>query len=614
MVETINFNYSFSKLGNVNVRLYEFTSQCYILLEQNNKFNHIKRLKEIDQLGVIRNVHEGTHHPRWEYVVLQLNIINQLCSLEIAKGLGLKTNQKSFKKFKPSGGDILQMWVLMFNSGHLPGTFASERGFLKLLLKNKKFKKVFYDGIKCKTNKLTKSKRKFFKEILGNEDIYSVHKILISFLLNRYKRSNLEGIEDTDEFIDFLQEVHDFYFTKQKESEIEVKRIKLISLFRRIRQISYLFLDSQYAPIPLSFDLPLVFFNFEEYYNEIFINPESQIVKTLDSFDDLLSTSFYHSKHSISELGIHSKNIYKKLEKKDLSKMGTVEEHLYSKDTFLPNRKYNKHTIFQIFFDISIDKDLFSIFKKYLSFDEEKKWNKKFGKSYCILTFQSSPSKKLFVINIKFENEGNFEKNFKILGMVIKQLVELYEKLKNEIPNKKELLKSIFKKPFEYLTIDILKVITKDKLYFEFDDKYYKYNILPSSGASNASKELSNIFQGQNDLFCSNNEFKRVHKHRCNEIKSLIGILKEIDHTGKLLVAMNPILVYDENRNLITDFDGFAIGFYREELKILLIQAKYQKKALRDAFKQMEQNLQKIEFITSKNEEIIRNIKIVVFA
>lgn len=573
-----SFNYYLPQLGRLNVQLYPYATQCYNLLDN---YNHIERLKNIDQLGVIRNVYEGAHHPRWEYVILQLDLINRLKNLEQAKGLGLSSRQTKFLDYKPSGAEILQIWILLLNSGHLPGTFASERALLRTLKESSNIRRAFKSGLRS-------NKKVLFDKILENEDIYSLHKILISFHLDRYRRFTDYDTENT-KFIDFLQEILDFYLFESDNKKLAERRYRLKSVFRKIRQISYLFLDSQYAPFPVNFDISKIFLNLEDYYEDIFVEPESQIIKTLTSFDDLLSIGLYHSEASISELGKHAKQIQDKLEDKDFSRYSNIHKYLkYSKE-FEPNKFSENEYVFQILFDLSLDSSLQENFKRYLSFENEKKWNNLFGKNNCLLTFQSSPSLKQYVINLRLFNNSAQEKNMKILGYLLKNVIEFYFKLKKEVNYRKyETIDKIFQRPLKEIMLNILKYVTKPELYFEFKDYGQDICVLPASGSKTAPKEIENIFKSIN-----------LSKSREDEVNALKGALNNINHRGKLIISLSQILVYNNQRQILTDLDGFALGFSKGNLKVLLVEAKNQGCWWGASRKQLKNTLRKLSIKTA---------------
>ncbi|NYB26460.1 MAG: hypothetical protein HVN34_03865 [Methanobacteriaceae archaeon] len=585
-MENKTFNYYLPQLGRLNVFLYSYTTKCYNLLDN---YGHIERLKNIDQLGVIRNIYEGAHHPRWEYVILQLYLINRLKKLDLAKGLGLSSKTTNFLNYRPSGAEILQIWILLLNSGHLPGTFASERGLLRTFKESAKLRNVFKGGLRPE-------EKKFFNRILENEDIYSIHKILISFHLGRYHRFKDYDIEGS-KFAEFLREIVNFYLFEPQDENLANRRFKLKSTFRRIRQISYLFLDSQYAPFPVNFDLSKIFLNLEDYYRDIFVEPESQILKTLASFDDLLSISLYHSSQCISELGKHAIEIQAKLEGEELSRYSIIQKYLINESNeFEPTKISDEDYILHILFDLSMDNILKDNFKSKLSFEKEKKWNNLFGKNGCLTTFQSSANVNQYVINLRIFQNSPLDKNMNIMGHFLKNFVELYFNLRKETKYYKGNIDRVFSYPFEELLLEILKYITATELYFEFKDKYnQEFLVLPISGSKTAPKKIESIF-----------EFVNVSDSRKNELNGLKGTLNHINHRGKLLVALSPILIYNRERKILTDLDGFALGFLNGELKILLVEAKNQRNGRISACRsQLKNTLNKLNIITLASKDII---------
>ncbi len=75
-------DYYVQQLGKLAVKLCSQAQKCYNLLKQKGD---IDAMKEIDQLGVIRGVYTGAHHTRWEYLMVQLSLVNLLSSRDKAK-------------------------------------------------------------------------------------------------------------------------------------------------------------------------------------------------------------------------------------------------------------------------------------------------------------------------------------------------------------------------------------------------------------------------------------------------------------------------------------------------------------------------------------------------
>lgn len=69
-------------------------------------------------------------------MVLQLYLIQKL----IREEKGTLGKIKIDEEGELSGIEVLQLWVLLFNMGHPPGTFATIRGLVSALNKNKELK------------------------------------------------------------------------------------------------------------------------------------------------------------------------------------------------------------------------------------------------------------------------------------------------------------------------------------------------------------------------------------------------------------------------------------------------------------------------------------------
>jgi len=80
-------------------------------------------------------------------------------------------------------------------------------------------------------------------------------------------------------------------------------------MFHKIRQISYLYLDSKYGPIPFSFDLEYILINLPEYFDELFLENDSYISQSINNFDTFLSSTIYQSKESLQAQAFHVRKV-----------------------------------------------------------------------------------------------------------------------------------------------------------------------------------------------------------------------------------------------------------------------------------------------------------------
>lgn len=592
---TIVLEYHVPQLGKVSAKLCPYGTRTYNLLDH---YGHIDRLRRIDQLGVIRNVYEGAHHSRWEYVMLQLSLIYNPKRDEESKGLGLSSKTEFFGK-EVSGTDILQMWTLLFNAGHLPGTFATERALLRYCKEHKELKNTISKGLPQKA-------RNYFKGILEENSTYDFHKILVYFYLGRYRKYR----SDVPNFIDFLYEVMNFYIFDLEDQEERQKNLR--NIFRRVRQISYLFLDSHYGPVPVNFDLSTIFLNLPDYVPSLFKGYDSPIIRTLNSFENLLSTNVYHSAESIRELGIHGTKIELKLdnfkEKHRLTIPNLKDLLTKEEDLFRPiHTSWGDTLVIHGLLEIPPFTPFNDTFLNNLSYDKEAEWNNKYGESLCQLTFQSAPRLNQLAINLSFKLNSTIQTNVKIIAKFLRDMINLSETIKNDerikqLDFRDFVIDRALQKTYQDLLISIIKYITQDDLYFEFKiDNIARVSIVPIRGSKNAVKKLEKICENIGNIM----DREKVDPARSHELQTLKGALLKLEHRSELLLSLSRILIYDEKRDHLTELDGFGLGIKNGKLGVLLVEAKDTKRGsgsksendLRDKF-------EKLKFKTSKRPEI----------
>lgn len=242
-------------VGNLTAYLFEHTQKLYDLLDH---YKHIERFRRINQLGRLRDVFQGAHHNRYEYVFLQLSLISTLCENKDAQ-LGLSGRRDFCGKINdcrdsPSTAELLQCLVLVNNMGYLEGTFSTSRAWLTILKEDQNFYSHFRRG-------LANEDRSLLKEVVDNYDYYRFNTLMALFQLQRYKRKG----PDIVEFASRLLRV----YISDDRSDLHV--IQLRKLFRSIRQLAFITLDSHYAPVPFSIDLSSILLNFESILESLFI-------------------------------------------------------------------------------------------------------------------------------------------------------------------------------------------------------------------------------------------------------------------------------------------------------------------------------------------------------
>jgi len=299
--------YNIPGYGYITADIYNNTTELFNIL---NYYSHDKRLRDSDQLGVMRRVYPGAHHTRYEYVFLQWALLSELVKVKKSAetNYGLNSGLKEISKMpmlsdKPTGGDILQSLILLANAGHLPETFTTSRALLQALKDCKELRKCFKQG-------LQKVDRIIFDQIMDEFNVYNVQYMVMLFLLNRYPKLKYEG-----ETIIYPFEILRNYIISTNETTSDSKEgslRKLWSIYRSIRRIAYLALDSHYTPVPFSIDITSIISNFNDSYTELF-DMESKFQKALFQLNDVMRTNIYMSSEALLENSGTSELVYNKL-------------------------------------------------------------------------------------------------------------------------------------------------------------------------------------------------------------------------------------------------------------------------------------------------------------
>ncbi|MBR9919287.1 MAG: hypothetical protein GYB31_00510 [Bacteroidetes bacterium] len=268
--------YNIPGIGNLTANLFDYTQQVYDFLDH---YGHILRFRTINQLGRLRDVYQGAHHNRYEYVFLQLSLISELCSNKKSE-LGLSGERRFCGKISddgpyPSTGELLQCLVLLNNMGYLEGTFSTSRAWLSLLKENRDVFNFFKNG-------LDKDDWFRFEKCIDGYEYGKFNIFMALFQLQRYKRKGKNVVEFASSLL-----------RKSLSSErSDIHLVQFKKLYSSIRQLSFITLDSLYAPVPFSLDLSSILLNFEELLESLFIKNTTYRI-ALGNLEQVLQDSVY---------------------------------------------------------------------------------------------------------------------------------------------------------------------------------------------------------------------------------------------------------------------------------------------------------------------------------
>lgn len=575
----IPIQYTIPSLGEINTQIYKpGASLCYVFLE---KYGFIEKLKSINQLGVIKNTFNGTQHPRWEYVVLQIYLLNQLKGTEFKSGLAsnIKISINN-QNIEISSCELIQIWILLLNSGHLPGTFASERGILACFKENKDFFKTFDGG-------LPKNLRTSFKEAINKDNVYDIHKFIIAFLLKRHTNCPIEFQDTGLKIVDILIECLELYISESDNEKI----IQCKFYFNRIRQISYLFLDSHYTVFPITFNISQFVFNLEHHVKELF-SQNSPFNSTLRSFDNLLTNDLYNSQESIRELSIHSHNIKHSLSLKKLDTVSSIKD-IFEKnyEIFEPSIKEFENSYETLYLPFNLEAFLpfdDNIFDKFFDMNLETELNGLIGKRN-LLTIQKSSNKRLMTITIVFKTK-NYYNHISVIQKVAKKLISIKHEMIQAADNNliKLFIEVIFNESFRAIFLFILNKSNKNKdKIFKFDELEQHPNIL----SINTKKDFK---------YKQKRNLKSSEKYEESLTET---IAKNNINRNKALISFSSVYWYDMNnlKKEAHEIDGVIINFKRNKVELILVEAKNQKnKARKSAKSQLESTIEDIRFYSDE--------------
>lgn len=603
--------YNISQLGYIKAYVCNgYASKCYDFLKY-KKF--VDRLSNINQLGVINYTSFSTNHDKKEYLILQLYLINQL----MGRGFDLDTDkEKSYNlglsnKYEikcngnienPSSAEILQIWVLLFTCGHLPETFASEKGFMKAMQNDHNLLKVFKKG-------LPKEILPILNYNLENNHFHNIHKFLILFLIQR-RGNTLYKLDNGHKLSDFLEEVIKKYFL---DDSPKTKKLKFY--YNQIRRLSYIFLDTQYSAFPISFNLSIFLLNLDDNLLEL-VNKKSYLNRTLDSLDNLLSHNLYYSDKSMKFFTLHSNDIYNKLYKNN-KKLTELVEILQKNCIFFKytNENCEKFSYFHIYFDTS-----FSAFSNKLNGKLEKKWNKHLGEN-SLLNIENSRNFSTLTIVFTGGNDYNHILSvsrlmLKIIGFknsfysdFKKKIEENHneEHFNNMIKFYDDIVTDIFNQPFEDIFLFILNksynVSPNNNLIFNFDEYSLKPRVVSICGKENINKEFERW-----DI----EQLNDSQKHELDITKCFARNLIK-NKSSKALISLSSIKIRDMNKNeLVAEFDGSILMFKDKKIYLYLIEAKkLNHRSTKHSKKDLEDKINKINFKYCSKEliQLDKNIK-----
>ncbi|HXH07187.1 MAG TPA: hypothetical protein VNI83_11410 [Vicinamibacterales bacterium] len=267
---SLTLQYHVPPLGLVRTSLYREALTLYEFLSQKGE---IDRLKRLDHLGVVRRASEGAHHPRWEYIMLIMHLVD--LTKENVKEAHLGTRPRVASHRISSGQELLKMWAFLLHLGHLHWTFTAEKALLAEVKRSRSLRRQLLatlpnDG----------QVRLYARRILRREDVYRFYHVLAFVRLHGLRKDH----PDAPLWIEALKA----YCLRGAEID------RLAAIYHRLRQIAILVLDSHYTPAIAGLDFAEILTD-PKRLNFVLDAPDSSSIALMDAIETHLYESVYLS-------------------------------------------------------------------------------------------------------------------------------------------------------------------------------------------------------------------------------------------------------------------------------------------------------------------------------
>lgn len=587
-------SHEISKYGRLDVAIHGKAEFFYNELES---LGLIDYLKGLDHLGFISKSHPGNNHKRWDYVILQLYLLHKL-KHNVFKN-GLSSSHRITEGYEISGLEILQVAVLFSNIGHLPGTLASEKSLFKNLQRYPQRKSDFLSFVNQDSRW-----QDYVDKVFEDYDYYKVKYLCALNLV--YKNFNDQQLKDI---------LHLFFSKSIEEDNRSLGKLKWV--FLRVRQLSFIYLDSYNSDFSFHIDITRILLNPFNYKSLFNVNSKDY-EDYFDSIETTLSKKLYISEKSSQDL-IHNEKKFEEYLDKEFKRTGSnkldyknLVISLFDRSVrkFQVERSDNNHC-----YQFYISKEDTNIFgTTFTFFDWKSAQNNLYTKEdelttslnkslsskdhrVCLIHDQR---KKLLFNNLVVKRESIGESDF--LQFLL-NYVNVHKDVLKEYKPSDSLAATL--RPIAYSNLSVhycrkvmshlLKLCFKQQtdeelsIYIKFDklnetEKLLEHGLRPTGYL----KGISSIRTFQSELNSANSdmplEIKNNHKIIDFLISNKIGIKRNINLFYSILpmevdLYKSNIAQLHTNQNpetvdTLTDIDAVLIAFNKSQIELYLIEGK----------------------------------------
>lgn len=291
--------HSIPQLGHVRLQLYPPADALYRRL---HKIREISRLNRLRHLGAIDRAFPGIRHARWDYTVAMLYYANRL------RVPGMNSKFKIERVQFSSAISALQSAALIWNVGHLPGTFGVEKAVYRFITTRQPLRPsacLALDGIE---QERASDISRLSDAFMDRQDYLALPRVLAAIKLAR-------AVSDTSDELHPFVDRFAIPFLLEADSGLPHQWNKIRKAFLVIRHLAYLTMDSPYAGLEWAPNVPALLRQLVSDKEATLESIVAGISEALSPLEKAIYTSLYHSSRARLEIAAISGAVTSKLER-----------------------------------------------------------------------------------------------------------------------------------------------------------------------------------------------------------------------------------------------------------------------------------------------------------
>jgi len=286
-------------IGVKDIPLYPPADSIYQLIWDKNE---VKRQNKLRHLGALTHAFPGARHYRWDYTVAMLFYCDQL-RIE-----GVNSRFRIGRIEFSSAIAALQSVSLLWNLGHLPGTFSVEKGLYRFLYEKNPEEPARILPWPDQPNVLTEKVITAANRLLRTEDYRGLSRVLAVLKLMRF------DIDSRDPLFHLLEDfIAPFFLRYDPPSTAQWPKLR--QAFSLIRHLAYLTLDGAFTGLSWTPDVPALLQQTLAGGSRRLEQVASKISEVLSPIERATYESIYHAPDARRECALVARHTHDVLRK-----------------------------------------------------------------------------------------------------------------------------------------------------------------------------------------------------------------------------------------------------------------------------------------------------------